>query len=107
MYDITGERILDEKSDGITVRRITVDLDRTIHHLDFNAEKRDKLLKEHADDVMLEKSLPREAWFVLKARRPGVSARALAHEYGIEELRDYISRSRRDIDKLRGMKLPQ
>jgi len=107
VYDITGERILDEKSDGITVSRITVDLDRTIHHLDFNAEKRDKLLKEHADDVMLEKSFSREAWFVLKARRPGVSARALAHEYGIEELRDYINRSRRDIDKLRGIKLPQ
>jgi hypothetical protein len=31
-----------------------------------------------------------------------VSARALAKQYGMEELRDYLSRSRREIDKMRG-----
>jgi hypothetical protein len=34
--------------------------------------------------------------------RPGVSARALARAYGLEELRDYVARSRREIDALRG-----
>lgn len=106
VYDITGEKILDEKSDQINVSRITLDLDRTIHHVDFNTEKKEKLLKEHADDIVLDKWLPREAWFVFKAKRPGVSARALAREYGIEELRDYINRSRREIDKRRGSVLP-
>jgi hypothetical protein len=43
-----------------------------------------------------------EQWFVLKAKRPGVSARALARQYGLEELRHYIERSRVAIDKLRG-----
>ena len=33
---------------------------------------------------------------------PGVSARALAQEYGLEELRAYIRRSRREIDAMRG-----
>ena len=116
VYDITGEKILDEKNDTINVSRVTLDLDRTIHHVDFNGEKKEKLLKEHAGDVALDKWLPREAWFVLKAKRPGVSARALAREYGIEELRDYIDRSRREIDKRRtvcqtatncGMRLPE
>jgi predicted amidohydrolase len=106
VYDITGEKILDEKSEGIHVSRITLDLDRTIHHVDFTTEKKERLLKEHADDVAVDQWLPREAWFVLKAKRPGASARALAREYGIEELRDYIDRSRREIDKRRGMRLP-
>ena len=39
---------------------------------------------------------------MLKAKRPGVSARALAGQYGLEELRHYIERSRVAIDKLRG-----
>ena len=39
---------------------------------------------------------------MLKAKRPGVSARALAHQYGLEELTHYINRSRCEIDKCRG-----
>jgi hypothetical protein len=31
-----------------------------------------------------------------------VSTRALARAYGMEELRDYIARSRREIDRMRG-----
>ena len=49
----------------------------------------------------IEQWLPREQWFVLKAKRPGVSARELANRYGLEELRDYVARSRRDIDQFR------
>ena len=47
--------------------------------------------------------MDREAWFVLRARRPGVSAKELARKYGLEELRDYIDRSRQEIDRMRGM----
>ena len=43
-----------------------------------------------------------EQWFVLKARRPGVSARELAKQYGLEELRHYLDRSRQGIDERRG-----
>lgn len=102
VYDITGEELLYEKSEEINISRITLDLDRGIYHVDFNREKLDRLLRERGDDVELEKFLEREAWYVLRARRPGVSARALAREYGLEELRDYINRSRREIDAMRG-----
>lgn len=108
VYDITGERILDERSnssEGLHVSRITLDLDRGIYHENFNREQRDRLLGDHGDDVLLEQRLPREEWFVLKAKRAGVSARALAREYGMEELRDYRSRSRREIDGLRNISL--
>jgi beta-ureidopropionase len=102
VYDITGEEVLYEKSKDINISRITLDLDRGIYHQNFNIPKRDRLLKEHPDDIMQEKWMDREQWFVLKAKRPGVSARELARQYGLEELRDYITRSNREIDKMRG-----
>jgi hypothetical protein len=52
--------------------------------------------------VVQELFLEREAWFVLRAKRPGVSARQLARQYGMEELRDYLDRSRREISGMRG-----
>jgi predicted amidohydrolase len=101
VYDITGEELLYEKSADLNVSRITLDLDRGIYHENFNISKRDKLLKEHGDAVKQAKWLDREQWFVLQATRPGVSARALAKQYGLEELRDYLTRSRREIDQRR------
>jgi predicted amidohydrolase len=102
VYDITGERILDENSGSITVASITLDLDRGIYHENFNMEKLADLLKAHGKEVEEEIHLPREQWFVLRAKKPGVSARSLADEFGLEELRDYQDRSRTGIDKIRG-----
>ncbi len=102
VYDIDGRELLYEKSDDVNVSRFTLDLDRGIYHENFNLEKRDRLLAERAEDVELERHHLREQWFILKARRPGVSARALAKEYGLEELRDYINRSRIGIDRHAG-----
>ena len=102
VYDITGEELLYDKSADLNVSRITLDLDRGIYHQNFNIEKRDKLLKEHALEVKQVKWLDREQWFVLQATKPGVSARDLAKQYGLEELRDYLSRSRHEIDQRRG-----
>jgi predicted amidohydrolase len=105
VFDITGKVIHDQQSRGINVSRVTLDLDRGIYHQNFNIEKRDRLLREHGDDVEQEQWLDREQWFVLRAKRPGVSARGLARQYGLEELHDYIGRSRRAIDRRRGSRL--
>lgn len=102
VYDITGDRLLHSQEKGINTSRITLDLDRGIYHQNFNIEKRNKLLKEHAADVIQEKWMEEEQWFVLKAKRPGVSARELARQYGLEELRHYVERSRSAIDRRRG-----
>lgn len=114
-YDITGDEILYEKSPLINVSRVTLDLDRGIYSTDApvnsslcaldppsNVGRRDKLLKEHGDDVEMEKHMEREEWFVLKAKRPGVSARGLAHTYGLVEHRDIITQCRLLIDRRRG-----
>ena len=102
VYDITGQRILDESSGEITVARITLDLDRGIYHENFNMDKLGKLLKEHRDEVEREIHLTREQWFILRATKAGVSARQLAKEYGLEELSDYQNRSRKEINNKRG-----
>jgi predicted amidohydrolase len=106
IFDIDGEQMVyDQKNrgDGTNVTRATLDLDRCIFHQDLNLpEKLEKLLREKGDDVAREKWLEMEGWFVLKAKRPGVSARELARQYGMEELRQYINRSRCEIDKCRG-----
>lgn len=102
VYDITGQKILDKISDDITVARIELDLDRRIYHYDFNTSRLDKLLKDHGSEIEKEISLSREEWFVLKAKKPGVSVRSLAGQYGLEELCDYQNRSRREINKMRG-----
>jgi predicted amidohydrolase len=102
-YDITGALLRDERGKGdVTVSRFTLDMDRTIYHYNFNLENRARLLAEHAADVALDVDMPREEWFVLRAARPGVSARSLGREYGLEELRSYKDRSRTGIDALRG-----
>jgi len=102
VYDITGERILDEKSGDVTIARTTLDLDRVIFHENFNMKKRDALLKAHGNEVEQEVFLDREQWFVLRAKKPGVSARELSKKFEMEELVDYQDRSRREIDKKRG-----
>jgi len=106
VFDIDGERLVHDtnnQGNGVNITRVTLDLDRCIFHQDQNVpEKRDSLLKDHGDDVAQDKWLPMEGWFVLKAKRPGVKARELARQYGLEELPHYINRSRCEIDKCRG-----
>jgi predicted amidohydrolase len=106
VYDIDGQQLVHDtnnQGEGMNITRITLDFDRCIFHQDLNRpEKVGRLLKERGEDVAEEKWMPLEGWFVLKAKRPGVSARELARNYGLEELRPYLNRSRCEIDKCRG-----
>lgn len=113
VYDITGEELLHQQSEGINVSRITLDLDRGVYDRDAidGREKctarREKLFKERGDDVMEEKYLEREDWFVLRAKRPGVSARDLARNYGLVEKAELVRRARKIIDDRRGWAFAQ
>jgi predicted amidohydrolase len=105
VYDIDGELIAfdqNSRGGGLNVTRATLDLDRCIFHFDLNdAGPLQSLLRDRSDDVMEDKRLPREAWFILKAKRAGCSARELAALYGLQELRSYINRSNFEIDRRR------
>lgn len=106
MYDINGREIYYQKGDdGINISRLTADLDRCIFHFDYNIQKRDKLLKDYAGKIEQDTCLDKEAWFTLRAVKPGISVRKLAAEYGLEELPHYKKRSTEEIDKLRGFSL--
>lgn len=107
IYDIDGDLIAHDHENsgkGLNITRRTLDLDRCIFYTYKRNEARLKvLLQEHPDDVEVDKDLDMEtAWVVLRAKRPGISARALARQYGVEELRHYINRSRAEIDRSRG-----
>jgi predicted amidohydrolase len=102
VYDMNGEKILHERSEKINITHVTLDLDRCIFHYDFNRRKLPSFLEKHGEDVVVEKEMNLEGWFMLKAKRPGVSARKLATQFGLEELRDYLHRSRREINAMRG-----
>jgi predicted amidohydrolase len=109
VFDIDGEQLVYDKanSGNFNVTRFTFDLDRCVFHQDLNLpSKLARLLKERGDDVDREKWLPKEGWFVLKAKRRGVSARELARQYGLEERRHYLNRSRCVVDQARGWNFP-
>jgi len=101
VFDITGQRVLYEKTPGLNVSRFTLDLDRGIYHYNFNLQKRTSLLNDHGDEVGIDLDLPEEEWFVLKAIKAGARARLLASAYGLEELRHYLDRSQSEINTLR------
>ena len=108
VLDITGEELLYKKGIDLLINRVTLDLDRGIYCTDSVGANnggsviRDRLLKEHPEDVAMDKYIERDGWFVLKAKRPGVSARELARSYGLEELRDFIQHCRQIVDQRRG-----
>ena len=105
VYDITGQEIYYQRTQGgVNISRVTLDLDRCIFHSDYNIDKRDRLLKEYAGKIESDVWLERESWFTLKATAPGISAREVAAEYGIEELPAYKKRSLVEIDEMRSFK---
>jgi len=81
----------------------TFDLDVTIVHTDFNGQKVQKLLKEHAGEVEQVQDVAQagENWYVLRATKPGIRVRDLCAQYQIETLREYRHRSREQINERR------
>ena len=106
LYDISGQEVFCQTSIGIHVSKLSIDLDRSIFHVDMNIKKRDMLLQEHPDEVEMDLYLPKEGWFTLRAKKPGVSVKKLAAAYGIEELTPYKKRKGAEIDALRGGSVP-
>lgn len=101
IIDITGENMkgVHEPKDKLFIADI--DLDRTLIHTNFTGEKVARLLAEHKEIVSQEHFYEMEAWYLLKATKPGVSVRDLCKQYEIETLRQYLHRSRRQINELR------
>jgi len=101
VYDIDGTEVAYGKGEDAYIMEHTLDLDRCIFHYNFNQDKAEKLIGDHGADVSIEKDYWREQWFILRSGSAGVSARALAREYGMKELHEYQRDSRASIDAMR------
>jgi predicted amidohydrolase len=106
VYDIDGELLVHDHENagtGVNVTRVELDLDRCLFTRDINPpDKVNKLLQAHGEDIEREKLLEMEGWFVLRAKRPGVSAKELARQYGLVDRHQYHNWSQCEIDKCRG-----
>jgi len=104
IMDITGQPVAPVEKPLAKQFIATLDLDRCFAHYDFNRQKVEKMLKEHAGEIKVERMLSDQdlaPWWLFQATKPGVRARDLLQEHGIETLREYQHRSRRQINEAR------
>src|SRR5262249_41955648 len=69
-----------------------INADREVFHLDFNQNRFGAIRDKYGPDVEIEVHQP-EAFFLLTSRLAKVSAEALAKEFELETLREYMARS--------------
>ncbi len=104
IVDITGKTVENIEKPCPKQFIATLDLDRAFAHHDFNREKVEKMLKEHKDEITVERNLSDEdlaPWWLFTAVKPGVRVRELLKKYEIETLREYQHRSRQQINQAR------
>ncbi len=104
IIDITGKALENIEKPCPKQFIATLDLDRTFAHHDFNREKVEKMLKEHKNEILVERNLNKDdlaPWWLFKATKPGVRVRELLKKYKIETLREYQHRSRKQINEAR------
>jgi predicted amidohydrolase len=104
IIDMTGKTLEQVEKPRPQQFIATLDLDRTFVHEDFHAEKVKKMLEEHKGRIEVERSRNQEdlaPWWLFRSIAPGVRARDILKEHGIEPLRDYQHRSRKQINEAR------
>lgn len=74
----------------------TLDLDRRLLHHDFNIEPLRRLFATYGPSAAHVEWMPEECRVVFGSQMPGVSSDHLVEEFGLEPIRTYISRARRD-----------
>jgi len=104
IIDITGKPLDPIEKPRAKQFIATLDLDRSFAHYDFNTEKVRKMLDEHQGQIEVERKLSDEdlaPWWLFRATQPGVRVRDILKEHGIETLREYQHRSRKQINEAR------
>jgi hypothetical protein len=102
LIDIFGKTIDNVEKPKANLFMATLDLDLTIVHKDFTADKVAKLVAEHQSEVELVSGIGEmEGWYVLRSLKPGLRAGDLCRQYQIETLREYRHRSREQLNQHR------
>jgi predicted amidohydrolase len=100
VIDMNGRYLAKQGSDTYQVRQrhlppwavADVQINREIFHLDGNQDKFPAIRNKYGPDVEIEVWEP-EGYFLLASRRPELTVEAIAAEFGLETLRDYLARS--------------
>ncbi|MGE5296471.1 MAG: carbon-nitrogen hydrolase family protein [Solirubrobacterales bacterium] len=104
IMDITGKPVAPVEKPRPRQFIATLDLDRSFAHYDFNEKKVQEMLKEHEGQITVERKLSDEdlaPWWLFRSTEPGVVVRGILKEHGIETLREYQHRSRKQINEAR------
>ncbi len=104
ILDITGKPLDPTEKPRARQFIATLDLDRSFAHEDFNVEKVKKMLAEHEGQIEVERQRSDEdlaPWWLFRATKPGIRVREILKEHGIETLREYQHRSRKQINEAR------
>lgn len=106
IIDMNGRYLVKRGLDTLQVRRehlppwavADITVNRDVFHLDDNQNQFPAIREAYGPEVEIEVWEP-EGLFLLASRRPGLAVEALAAEFGLETLRDYLARSVRLRDQ--------
>jgi len=100
IIDMNGRYLARQGTDTFQVRQehlppwalADIHVNRELFHLDFNQNKFQAIREAYGPDVQIEVSEP-EGYFLLASHRPDLAVEAVAAEFGLETLRDFLARS--------------
>jgi predicted amidohydrolase len=103
--DICGREILSlrrdiaDRSGRSPVATATLDLDRRLLHHDYNIEGLKPLFDKYGPTSAFTEWRSEECLLIFGSELPGVSSDELIAEFGLEPMRDYLARARRDRER--------
>jgi len=74
----------------------TLDLDRRLLHHDFNVGALKPLYEKYGPTAAYAEWIPDECLLIFGSQLPNISSDELIEEFGLEPMRDYLARARRD-----------
>ena len=74
----------------------TLDLDRRVLHHDYNISRLKLLYEKYGPTALFSEWINEECLLVIGSELPGVSTDQMVEEAGLEPMRDYLARARRD-----------
>jgi predicted amidohydrolase len=100
IVDLTGRVLARQGTDTYQVRAghlppwaiAEININRELFHLDDNQKQFPAMREEYGPDIEIEVEEP-EGYFILASRRPDLTIAAIAAEFHLETLRDYLARS--------------
>jgi predicted amidohydrolase len=106
VIDMNGRYLAKQGNDTLQVRQrhlppwavTDIQVNREVFHLDYNQDKFPAVRAKYGPDAEIEVWEP-EGFFLLASRRPELTVEAIAAEFGLETLRDYLARSVRMRDE--------